>query len=96
MSIVVKAGPRDSTDSVIKKFQKRVIMEGVIQEYRDRQYHKTDAQKRQERRQERIRKIMRAKRLSRNDWSNQTGFKHCHVRLGQDKDFNIAVIIVGN
>lgn len=64
MSIVVKAGPRDTTDSVIRKFQKKVVLEGVIQEYRDRQYHKTESEKRQERRTERIRKIMRAKRLN--------------------------------
>jgi len=64
MSIVVKAGPRDTTDSVIRKFQKKVVLEGVIQEYRDRLYHKTESEKRQERRAERIRKIMRAKRLN--------------------------------
>lgn len=64
MSIIVKAGPRDTTDSVIRKFQKKVVLEGVIQEYRDRQYHKTESEKRQERRAERMRKIMRAKRLN--------------------------------
>ena len=63
MSIVVKAGKSDTTDSVIKKFQRRVVMEKVIQEYRDRQYHKTQAEKRQERRAEKQRKIMRAKRF---------------------------------
>ncbi len=35
MSIVVKAGPNDSSDSVIRKFQKKVALDGVIQEYRD-------------------------------------------------------------
>lgn len=64
MAIVVKRGPNDTTDSVIKKFQKRIVLEGVIQEYRDRQYHKTAAQKRQERRAEKMRKIMRAKRYA--------------------------------
>lgn len=64
MSIIVKAGPRDTTDSVIRKFQKKVVLEGVIQEYRDRQFHKTESEKRQERRAERMRKIMRAKRLN--------------------------------
>lgn len=64
MSIIVKAGPRDTTDSVIRKFQKKVVLEGVIQEYRDRQYHKTESEKRQERRADRMRKIMRAKRLN--------------------------------
>lgn len=64
MSIIVKAGANDNTDSVIRKFQKRVIMENVIPEYRDRQYHKTESEKRQERRAERQRKIMRSNRLN--------------------------------
>ncbi len=64
MSIIVKKGPNDTTDSVIRKFQKRVALENVILEYRDRQYHKTDSEKRQERRAERMRKIMRAKRYN--------------------------------
>lgn len=64
MSIVVKAGPKDTSDSVIRKFQKKVVFEGVIQEYRERQFHKTEAEKRQERRAEKMRKIMRARRFS--------------------------------
>ncbi len=64
MSIIIKKGPNDTTESVIRKFQKRVALENVVLEYRERQYHKTDAQKRQERRAERQRKIMRAKRLN--------------------------------
>ncbi len=62
MSIIVKKGPNDTNDSVIRKFQKKVILENFIQECRDRQFHKTDSEKRQERRAERMRKIMRAKR----------------------------------
>ncbi len=64
MSIIVKASGNDNTDSVIRKFQKKVALENVILEYRDRQFHKTDAEKRQERRAEKQRKIMRAKRLA--------------------------------
>lgn len=64
MSIVVRASGKDSTDSVIRKFQKRVIMEGVIQEYRDRTYHKKNSEKRQEKLAEKRRKIMRAKRFA--------------------------------
>jgi ribosomal protein S21 len=64
MSIVVKAGQKDNTDSVIKRFQKRVALEGVVQEYRDRQYHKTQSEKRQERRKEKMRKIMRSRRYA--------------------------------
>lgn len=64
MSIVVKAGPNDTSDSLIRKFQKRVALEGVIQEYRDLEFHKKDSLKRQERLAEKRRKIMRAKRYA--------------------------------
>lgn len=64
MSIIVKRGPNETTDAVIRKFQKKVILENVIQEYRDLQFHKTNSEKRQERRAEKMRKIMRAKRTN--------------------------------
>ncbi len=64
MTIIIKRGPNDTTDSVIKKFQKKVALENVIQEYRDREYHKSASEKRKERREERIRKIHRASRYS--------------------------------
>lgn len=63
MSIIVKAGPNDNSDAVIRKFQKKVALEGVIQEYRELEFHKKDSQKRQERIAEKRRKIMRAKRF---------------------------------
>lgn len=63
MAIIVKRGPNDTTDSVIRKFQKKIVLENVIQEYRDREHHKTESEKRQERRAAKIRKIMRAKRF---------------------------------
>lgn len=63
-SIIVKAGPNDSTDSVIRKFQKKVTLENVVLEYRDRQFHTTASEKRQLKRAERMRKIMRYKRNS--------------------------------
>ncbi len=63
-SIVVKAGDKDNTDSIIRKFQKRIALENVIQEYRDREFYKKRSEKRQERLAEKQRKIMRAKRFS--------------------------------
>ncbi|KKS14374.1 MAG: hypothetical protein UU67_C0002G0040 [Candidatus Daviesbacteria bacterium GW2011_GWB1_41_5] len=63
MSIIIRRGPNDTTDSVIRKFQKKVALENVVQEYRDRQFHKTKSEIRQERRAEKTRKIMRAKRM---------------------------------
>jgi ribosomal protein S21 len=64
MSIIIKAQGNDSTDSVIKKFQKKVALENVILEYRDRQFHKSNSERRQEARKERMRKIMRHKRYN--------------------------------
>lgn len=64
MSIVVKANPGDSNDAVIRKFQRRVIAEGVVQEIRKRESYMKPSQKRQEYLAEKRRKIMRAKRLN--------------------------------
>jgi ribosomal protein S21 len=64
MSIIVRAGPNDSTDNLIRKFQRRVISEGWVQEIRDRAYHKKGSEIRQEYLAEKRRKIMRAKRLN--------------------------------
>ncbi len=64
MSIIVRANGNEGTDQVIKKFQKRVALEGVILEYREREFHKKDSEKRQERLKEKRRKIMRAKRYA--------------------------------
>ena len=64
MSIVVKANPGESTGSVIRKFQKRVIAEGLVQEIRDRTVYKKPSEKRQEYLAEKRRKIMRSRRYS--------------------------------
>ncbi len=64
MSIIIKAGPNDNTDAVIRKFQKKAIMEKVVQEYRDMMFHKKNSEKRKEQLAERRRKIRRAQRLA--------------------------------
>lgn len=63
MAIVVKAGPNDNTDSVIRKFQKRVLAEKLILEIRAREFHKKPSERRQEYLAEKRRKIMRYKRF---------------------------------
>lgn len=63
MTFVIRKGPNDSNDTVIRKFQKKTLLENVIPEYRDKKYHKSESEKRQEKRAEKVRKIMRAKRL---------------------------------
>ena len=65
MSIVVKAGPGDSTDSVIRKFQKKAVAEGIVQEIRERSVYRKPSELRQEYLAEKRRKIMRAKRYGR-------------------------------
>lgn len=64
MSIVIKAGPNDSTDAVIRKFQRKVVAEGLVQEIRRRSVYMKPSQKRQEYLAEKRRKIMRAKRYN--------------------------------
>ena len=66
MSIIIKAGPNDSSDAVIRKFQKKVALENVVQEYRDLMYHKSNSEIRKEKLAEKRRKINRAKRYNNN------------------------------
>lgn len=63
-SIIVKAGPNDNSDAVIRKFQKKILLEKVIQEYRDKMYHKKNSEKKKEAREEKRRKINRFKKYS--------------------------------
>lgn len=64
MAIIIRATGNDTTDSLIRKFQKKIVTEKVIQEYRELDFYKKKSELRQERRKEKMRKIMRAKRLS--------------------------------
>lgn len=64
MTIVVKAGNNGSSDGVIRAFQKKVVMEKAVQEYRDRMYHESNGEKRKKMRAEKARKIRRAIRLA--------------------------------
>jgi ribosomal protein S21 len=64
MPLVIKAGKNDTTDSIIRKFQKQVAAEGLVQEIRDRKEYQKPSQLRQKYLSERRRKIMRFKRLA--------------------------------
>mgnify|MGYP001614895919 CR=1 FL=1 len=63
MPIIIKAGPNEKTDSIIRRFQKQVAAEGLVQEIRDRSAYRKPSQLRQEYLAEKRRKIMRAKRF---------------------------------
>lgn len=54
--IVVKAGPGDTTDSLIRKFSKRVRDDGVLQDLKKREYYQKPSQRRKEEKKERERK----------------------------------------
>ena len=46
--IVVRAQPGDTSDSLIRKFSKKVLMEGVLQELRKREFYQKPAEIRKE------------------------------------------------
>jgi ribosomal protein S21 len=52
MPVTVKARGNDSTDSVVRKFKRKVLTEDVLGEARKREFHVTDAMKRKERKNE--------------------------------------------
>jgi len=53
---IVKAQPGDTTDSIIRKFSRKVLSEGILAELKDREFYKKPAVRRQERKKLRGRK----------------------------------------
>ncbi|OGM26379.1 hypothetical protein A3D00_04445 [Candidatus Woesebacteria bacterium RIFCSPHIGHO2_02_FULL_38_9] len=47
--VVVKKQRGESDDRLIARFRKKVISEGILLDYKDRERHKPDAEKRKER-----------------------------------------------
>lgn len=52
MPIVVKAKKDESTDSVIRKFKKKVLNEDILTEVRKREFHQSPSVLRKERKNE--------------------------------------------
>jgi len=52
MSIVIKARKDESTDSMVRKFKKRALVDDVVGEARRRQYHMTPSMVRKEKKNE--------------------------------------------
>ena len=50
--VVVKAKPGESPDRLIARFRKRVIQSGLLLEMRERERHKTDSERRKEKKYE--------------------------------------------
>lgn len=55
--IFVKAQPGDSSDSVIKKFTRKVIADGLLLELKKREFYQKPAEKRKEAKKEIERRI---------------------------------------
>ena len=54
----VKAKPGDSSDSLIRKFVKKVVSEGILTELKEKEYYKKPS----ERKKEKMREIRKRKR----------------------------------
>ena len=50
--VFVKAGPGDSTDSVIRKFTRKVIAEGLLLEFKKKEFYQKPAEVRKEAKKE--------------------------------------------
>lgn len=60
--VVVKAQPGDSSDSVIRKFTRKVLSEGILQDLKRKEFYLKPAEKRKEQKKELRRKIRHAHR----------------------------------
>jgi len=40
MTIIVKAGPGESSDEVIRKFKKKVLQEQILTEFKEKEFYK--------------------------------------------------------
>jgi len=63
--IFVKAAPGDSTDSVIRKFTRKVIAEGLLLEFKKKEFYQKPAEIRKEAKKE-IERRAKAKKKKRN------------------------------
>ena len=63
--IYVKAQPGDTSDSVIRKFTKKVIAEGLLLEFKKKEFYQKPAEVRKEAKKE-ISRRDRARRSARN------------------------------
>ncbi|MBI5465031.1 30S ribosomal protein S21 [Candidatus Gottesmanbacteria bacterium] len=53
---VVKAQPGDTSDSMIRKFSKKVVTEGILQDIKKREIYQKPSQRRKEEKKERQRR----------------------------------------
>jgi len=62
--VVVKAQPGDTSDSVIRKFTRKVLNEGLLQDLKRKEFYVKPAEIRKEKKKELARKFRHAHRNS--------------------------------
>lgn len=55
---IVKAQPGESSDSLIRKFTRKVISEGILLEFKEKEFYKKPSERRKEKMKE-LKKIMK-------------------------------------
>jgi ribosomal protein S21 len=61
--VFVKASPGDSSDALIRKFQRKVLNEGILQDLKKREFYVKPAEARKEQKKELKRKLRRARKM---------------------------------
>lgn len=60
--VYVKAQPGDTSDSLIRKFTRKVLSEGILQDLKKREFYQKPAELRKEKKKEIARKIKHGNR----------------------------------
>jgi len=55
--VFVKAQPGDSSDSLIRKFTRKVLSEGILQDLKKREFYQKPAEVRKEKKRELVRRL---------------------------------------
>jgi small subunit ribosomal protein S21 len=61
--VFVKAQPGDSSDSLIRKFTRKVLAEGILQDLKKREFYQKPAEVRKEKKRELARRLRHPNRM---------------------------------
>lgn len=64
--VFVKAQPGDTSDALIRKFMRKVLNEGILQDLKKREHYVKPAEKRKEEKKELKRRLRRNRKTGRN------------------------------
>lgn len=62
--VFVKAQPGDTSDALIRKFMRKVLNEGILQDLKKREFYVKPAEKRKEAKKELKRRLRRNRKMS--------------------------------